>query len=74
VKALADPSSPWLTRREAAQYAKRSPRFLTHQVRAGKLRAAIVGGRRELLFRREWLDAWIESLATPVFVGSRRSA
>ena len=66
--------SPWLTKREAAAYEKRGPRFITKEVKAGRLRAARVGGRGELLFRREWLDEHLESLATPVEVFARRRA
>jgi hypothetical protein len=43
-------------------------------VKLGRLRAARVGGRNELLFRREWIDAWLEDLATPVLVTPRRRA
>ena len=66
--------SPWLTIAEAAAYTRRGRRFLRQQVHANRLRAACVGGRRELMFRREWLDAFLEDLATPVFVGARRRA
>jgi hypothetical protein len=53
---------------------KFSKQFLAKQVAAGKLKAAKVGGRGELLFRREWLDEWLESLAAPVMVSARRRA
>lgn len=43
--------SPWLTISEAAAYAKRGKRYLRKQVASKKLRAAVVGGKRELLFR-----------------------
>jgi hypothetical protein len=49
-------ASPWLSLSDAANYAKRGKRFLAKEVRAGRLRAAIVGGRKELVFRCQWLD------------------
>ena len=64
--------SPWMVMAEAAAYAKRGRRLLAKAVKDGELRAARIGGRRELLFRREWLDEWIEAQATPVMVQSRR--
>jgi hypothetical protein len=66
--------TPWLNLALAAQYERRSKRFISNEVRAGRLRAARVGGRGELLFRREWLDEHLESLATPVIVTARRRA
>lgn len=66
-------TSPWLRlRTEGAEYAKRSGRFLAREVQAGRLRAARIGGRGELLVRREWLDQWIEDQAQPVLVPVRR--
>lgn len=66
-------TSPWLKlRTEGAEYAKRSGRFLAREVKAGRLRAARIGGRGEYLTRREWLDQWIEDQATPVLVPARR--
>jgi excisionase family DNA binding protein len=65
-------STPWITLQEAAAYAHRGARFLAREVKAGRLRAARVGGRGELLFRREWLDSWLEDLATPIAVVIRR--
>jgi excisionase family DNA binding protein len=65
-------ASPWLNLTEAGEYTKRGRRFLRREVEAGRLRAAVVGGRREVLTRREWIDAWIEDQATPVLVRMRR--
>ena len=78
---IGDPSGrsetrPKLTRKEVAvnakTYAKRGRRLLAKAVKDGELRAARIGGRRELLFRREWIDQWIEAQATPVMVQIRR--
>jgi excisionase family DNA binding protein len=64
--------TPWLTIAQAAEYSHRGKRFLARQVAQGLLRAARVGGRGELLFRREWLDAWLEDLSTPIVMTPAR--
>lgn len=58
-------ASPWLNIKEAAAYARRSHGTLRHAVKVGRLRAARVGERKQLLFRREYLDAWLEAQLTP---------
>jgi hypothetical protein len=63
--------TPWMNLKEAGAYCKRGPRFLAREVRAGRLRAAVVGGRREVITRSEWVDEWVESLARPL-IGYRR--
>ena len=63
--------SPWLTVEEASSYAKVGKRTVYGEVRRGALRAAKIGGRRELRFRKEWIDAWLESSATPQDVSAR---
>jgi hypothetical protein len=65
--------SPWLTLAEASTYSKRGKRFLAREVHAGRLRAARVGGRGELMFLSMWLDEWLESLATPALVMRRKA-
>lgn len=65
--------SPWLTLTEASDYARRGKRFLAREVKSGRLRAARVGGRGEILTRREWLDAYLEELAAPVQIMRRRA-
>ncbi len=71
---LSMPTSPWLTATEAAAYLKRGRRFVLREIHAGRLRAAIVGGRREILTRTEWCDAWVQDQATPIMMPTRRRA
>ena len=52
--------SPWLTVAEAAQRARCGVKTVYREVRAGRLRAARIGGRRELRLRPEWVDTWLE--------------
>ena len=55
--------TPWLRPREAAWHAKVGPKIIYRAVRSGALRAARVGGRKELRIRREWVDRWLERTA-----------
>lgn len=66
--------SPWLTAEEAGQYARRGKRKILQAVRTGKLRAAIVGGKRQVLTRRDWLDEMIEAETVVTPLPSRRRA
>jgi excisionase family DNA binding protein len=59
-------STSWLTVREAAGRARCGERSIYNAVRSGKLRAARLGGRRELRFLAEWIDAWLLESTTPV--------
>ena len=61
----------WLTPDQAAARAQVGRGVIYHEVRAGRLRAARIGGRRELRIRPEWIDAWLEHAATPVEVYPR---
>jgi excisionase family DNA binding protein len=58
--------SPWLTTAQAAAYLQRGRRFILNEVKHGRLRAARVGLRKEVMTRREWCDAWVEAKAAPV--------
>ena len=49
----------WLTVREAADRARCGPKTIYRAVRAGQLRAARIGGRRELRFLASWIDGWL---------------
>jgi excisionase family DNA binding protein len=55
--------SPWIGAREAARRALVSTRTIYAEVRAGRLRAARVGGRRDLRFRAAWIDEWLDASA-----------
>jgi excisionase family DNA binding protein len=58
-----DPSSRWLTAAQAARRANVGKETIYAAVRAKRLRAARVGGRRELRFLAAWVDAWLEATA-----------
>ena len=49
----------WLKIREAADRARCGPKTIYRAVRGGQLRAARIGGRRELRFLSEWIDLWL---------------
>jgi excisionase family DNA binding protein len=51
--------SPWLTVDEAARRARCGLKTIYREVRAGRLRAARVGGRRELRLLSVWVDEWL---------------
>jgi excisionase family DNA binding protein len=57
---------PWRTIEQASARAQVSPRTLYAEVRAGRLRAARVGGRRQLRLLDEWIDDWLFASAEPV--------
>ena len=52
--------SPWWDVGRGAAYARVSKKLLYRAIRGGKLKAARVGGRREVRLRREWIDEFIE--------------
>jgi excisionase family DNA binding protein len=60
-----DHSSPWLTVTEAADRARCGVKLIYREVKARRLRAARVGGRRELRLRAEWIDTWLDAHTTP---------
>ena len=51
-----------MTAREAAAYTRCSVKILYRAIHAGLLRAARVGGRRKIVVKKEWLDAYLEAM------------
>ena len=56
--------SPWLTVKEAAERARCGPKLIYREVKANRLKAARVGGRRELRFLASWIDEWLIAYCT----------
>jgi excisionase family DNA binding protein len=67
-------STSWLTVREAAQHARCGSKVIYRAVRAGKLKAAVVGGRRELRFLPEFVDEWLLATLKPVILDTNARA
>lgn len=51
-------TSPYLTRKEAAEYARCSEDTIGRAIRRGELRAAGTPGLVRI--KQEWIDAWLE--------------
>ena len=62
------PVSPWLTVAEAAERARCGRKVIYREIKAGRLRAAVVGGRRDLRLLANWVDQWLEATSTPIEV------
>jgi len=60
-------ASEWLTTEEARQVVKVGLKLIYREIRAGRLRAARIGGRRgPLRIHSRWIDEWLEASARPV--------
>jgi excisionase family DNA binding protein len=60
----------WLTVAQAAARAQCGRKSIYDATKAGRLRAARIGGRA-LRFRPEWVDAWLEATVSPSDVAER---
>lgn len=60
------PVSPWLTIDEARTVAKVGARLLYREIKAGRLRAARIGGRRDIRVHVDWIHEWLAASAEPV--------
>lgn len=67
-----DAVSPWLTLGQAAEIAQCGTRLLRREIKAGRLRAARIGLRRDIRIHETWITEWLERCATPVEVRSFR--
>jgi excisionase family DNA binding protein len=63
--------SPWMTAADAATYLRRGKRFVLREFHAGRLRAARIGGRGEILTCQQWCDEWVTSQTQPIAVALR---
>jgi excisionase family DNA binding protein len=52
--------SPWLTAKDAAARARCSVKILYRAVNGGRLRAVKIGAGRNMRFRAEWVDEWLQ--------------
>lgn len=59
-------STPWLTAEQAAARAQVGLKLVYREVKAKRLRAARVGGRRALRLLPAWVDQWLEASSKPV--------
>jgi excisionase family DNA binding protein len=57
-------ASPWLTVNEAAERARCGVKLIYREVEAKRLKAARLGGRRELRILPEWIDQWLLAQTT----------
>jgi excisionase family DNA binding protein len=56
-----DPPCRWLTCKQAAKRIGKGQKIIRDAVRAKHLRAAFVGGKKEILIHESWLWQWLES-------------
>lgn len=64
-------ATPWMRVRQAAERAQCSTKLLYREVNAGRLRAARLGGRRELRFLPEHIDEWLARTVGSVIDGEK---
>ncbi len=63
----------WLTVLQAAAEAQVGKKTIYNAVKAGRLRAARIGNRRDIRIHRDWIRQWLESCADPVELPRRRA-
>jgi excisionase family DNA binding protein len=64
---VAEPS-PWRTVKQTAARAQCGPKVIYAAIRANRLRAARLNGRRDLRIHETWLDDWLRASSEPVDV------
>ena len=63
-----NPASPWYRVPKAATRASCGEKQIYAAIKRGQLRAARIGGRRQIVIHVDWIDQWLESMAQPVEV------
>ena len=58
-------NSSWLTIRLAARRAQVSEGTIRREIRARRMTAARVGGRRSWRLKEAWIDQWLEACQQP---------
>jgi excisionase family DNA binding protein len=59
--------SPWLTVEESRHLAKCGAKLIYREIKAGRLRAARLGGRSGAIrIHRTWITEWLEFSAAPI--------
>ena len=61
-------ATDWLTVEQARQVVQCGLKLIYREIKAGRLRAARIGNRRDLRIKRDWIDQWLEASARPVEV------
>jgi excisionase family DNA binding protein len=57
-------ATPRIDVNEAATRARCGVKLLYREIRAGRLQAARVGGRREIRLQAQWVDDWLRAATT----------
>jgi excisionase family DNA binding protein len=60
---LPQQSTPWRTAHQAAARVQCGVKQIYRAANRGELKAARIGGRKELRFRDEWIDLWLSAAA-----------
>ena len=55
----------WLTAAVVTHVAKVGMKTVDREIKAGRLRAARIGGCRDIRVKRSWISDWLEAAATP---------
>lgn len=58
--------TPWRTVKQVAAHGQCGVKLVYREIRAGRLRAARIGNRRDLRIHREWIDEWLMASTEPV--------
>lgn len=64
--------SQWWTCKETAAYLRKGTDFVRDEIKAGRLRAARVGSKRQILCSKQWCDEWVNAQAEVHMLRPRR--